>query len=91
MDKHILKTIKELMESGANTALKILGDNEIIRAKRKTYKSFGKKPQKRGNVEIILTIGKPNYSERSFIKSLKKAGEKFPVKHVMLKFAPKKK
>lgn len=38
---------------------------------------------------IRLTIGKPNYAERLFVKKCKKAGEAFPVKKVQLRFYPK--
>jgi len=40
---------------------------------------------------MVLTIGRPNYAEREFIKLCKKAGEPFPVKKMQLKFYPKKK
>lgn len=60
----------------------------IIRAVRKTY---GKKIVK-GNIEIALTIGKPNYAEREFIKLCQKANEPFPVKKLQLKvYNPKRK
>lgn len=36
--------------------------------------------------EFILTIGRPNYLERRFIKHCKNAGEPFPVKNVIKKF-----
>lgn len=61
----------------------------IVRAVRKTY---GKKILK-GNIEIILTIGKPNYVEREIIKAQQKAGVVFPLKAIYTKFAnpkPKK-
>ncbi len=45
-----------------------------------------------GNIEVTLTIGKPNYLERDFIKLCKKAGEPFPVKKVQLKmYSPPRK
>jgi hypothetical protein len=34
--------------------------------------------------EILLTIGKPNYSNRQFIKDCVKAGESFPVKKMRI-------
>lgn len=40
---------------------------------------------------IVLTYGKPNYKEREFIKLCKKAGEKFPVKKIQIKYWPKEK
>jgi len=50
------------------------------------------KPRKNENhIEIVLTIGRPNYAERKFIKLCKKAGEPFPVKKMQFKLYPKKK
>lgn len=40
--------------------------------------------------EFILTIGRPNYAERAFIKDCKAAGETFPVRKVQLKHYSKK-
>lgn len=40
---------------------------------------------------FLVSIGKPNYYEKRFIKACLKAGEPFPVKKVQLKFYPKKK
>ena len=42
-------------------------------------------------VTMVLTIGKPNYAEREFIKVAKKAGEPFPIERVQLKSWPKEK
>ena len=41
------------------------------------------------NIEIILTIGKPNYLEREFIKKCVKAKEPFPVKKIQFQNWPK--
>ena len=72
---------------GSNDVIKATGyinPKLIIRAVRKTW---GRKlPRKGQNVEITLTIGRPNYAEREFIKTLKEAKEPFPVKKVQLKF-----
>ncbi len=42
------------------------------------------------STEILLTIGRPNYAERQFIKKLVKAGEPFPVKKLQIKWRKKK-
>ena len=39
----------------------------------------------------ILTVGAPNYEERTFIARCRKAKEPFPIKKVQLRFYPKKK
>lgn len=65
-------------------ATKYIGPKEIVRAVRQTYKKF--KPRKGENIQITLTIGKPNYAEREFIKLCQKVKEPFPVAGVQLKF-----
>lgn len=40
---------------------------------------------------VLLTYGAPNYAEREFIKTRKKAGEPLPLKKVQLAWWPKKK
>jgi len=35
--------------------------------------------------KVILTVGKPNYMERDFIKDCVKANEPFPVKQIQIK------
>lgn len=61
----------------------------IIRAVRRTSKTY--KPRKGENVQISLTIGRPNYAEREFIKLCTKAKEKFPVRNIQFKFFGSKK
>jgi hypothetical protein len=41
--------------------------------------------------DIILTIGRPGYLTRAFIKACIKAGEPFPIKKMRVKGFPKKK
>ena len=46
-----------------------------------------RKPDRRTRSEtVLLTIGRPAYLERRFIKACLKAGEPFPVKKVQLEF-----
>lgn len=71
-------------------ATKYISPILIVRAVRKTYKLVGRKPNTKGNIEIILSIGKPNYVEREFIALCKKAKEPFPVKKIQLKTWKKK-
>lgn len=62
-------------------ATKYISPTQVVRATRKVY--GGKLIN--GNIELVLTIGKPNYVEREFIKECRKAGEPFPVKNIQLK------
>jgi len=43
------------------------------------------------HVEILLTIGRPNFDECKFIKDCIKAKEPFPIKKMQLKYWPNKK
>jgi methylphosphotriester-DNA--protein-cysteine methyltransferase len=69
-------------------ATKYISPKEIIRAVRTRYQN---KILKNQNIEISLTIGKPNYLEREFIKLCQKSGEPFPIKKVQLKLYNSKK
>lgn len=82
------KVIETLINQNAYKATYYISPKEIIRAVRKRYK-FGKNkktlPRKDHNIEIMLTIGRPNYTEREFIKLCQKAKEPFPVKKIQIK------
>jgi hypothetical protein len=82
MNNNYNEVCDEIVKGGVIKATKYISPVFIIRAVRKL---FGKKIT-RGNIEIVLTIGKPNYTEREFIKLCKKANEPFPIKKVQLKF-----
>ena len=79
--------IETLVAAKAVKATKYISEKEIIRATRTRYgRSFS-----RGNLELTITRGKPNYLEREFIKACKNAKEPFPIKKVQLKYLPSKK
>lgn len=81
MEKWISQVVSLLVKSGMRKATKYVSEKEVITATRRTYQ--GK--ILRENVDVVLKIGKPNYAEREYIKLLKKAGEPFPVKKIVLK------
>lgn len=81
----ISNLIEIILRVDAWKATKFLTEKQIIRVTRKLH---GRKFNSRDNIEISVTIGRPNFAERDFIKKCKKAGEKFPVKKVQLKFIP---
>lgn len=89
--KEIVQVVNDVIRFDALKAVKFIEPNFIVRATRRTF--GGKVRNKRGeNIEINLTIGKPNYLEREFVKLARKAKEPFPVKKVQLKlYSPKKK
>ena len=82
--------VNTLLYNGAKTATKYISEKLVIRA---SLKMAGKKlPAKNARtIEIILTIGAPNYEAREFIKKCKKAKEPFPVKKIQLQFPPQPK
>lgn len=86
------RVLSALEASKAHTSVKYLSDKLVIRATRLMYGPVGKRHIPAGHdLHVVLTIGKPNYIQRTFIKMCKKSGEPFPVKKIQLKFASKKK
>jgi hypothetical protein len=62
--------VERLIVDGAYKSTKfIYGENLTVKATRKRY---NKKILKNGSIEIIITIGKPNYEEREALKKAKK-------------------
>lgn len=84
----ISSVIETLLRTDARQSTKYLSDKDVIRASRVVYtnRKNGKKSFNVYKNEIVLTMGKPNFAEREFIKKCKKAGEKFPVRKIQLKF-----
>jgi hypothetical protein len=77
-----------IIDGGAIKATKYISTSETAKATRRTYKYKGK--SKQTPIEILFTIGNPNYKEREFIKKAKKAGEPFPIKKIQLHFGAAK-
>jgi len=75
---------KEIIDGGAVRATKYNSEKETVKATRRTYKGRVDKNQP---IEILFTIGRPNYKEREFIKDCKAAGVPFPVKKIQVKYA----
>lgn len=81
------KVVETLIETKARVAVAYLSEKFVIRASRQVFKGrlmAGK------STTILVTMGKPNYEAREFIKKCKLAKEPFPVKKIQLKFPPKK-
>ena len=72
--------------TNARKATKYVAPDYVIKASRLS-KYDGRNKQE----SFVITIGRPNYAEREFIKLAKKAGVKFPIKKIQLKFWPQKK
>jgi hypothetical protein len=80
-DKFVGETVNFLVDTSSRKATKYVSDKLVINATRRTYQGKILK----GNIEVVLKIGKPNYQERQFIKLLKKSKEPFPVKNIVTK------
>lgn len=65
-------------------ATKFIAPHLVVRATVVGAKK--KKLRKGSDVDIRLTIGRPNYAERKMIKDLKKSGVAFPVSNIYFTF-----
>ena len=70
----------------------LLGDTRKKRVTKYVSKNYTVKVTKHGRWDnrdhqeiYLVTLGKPNYAERNFIKQAIKAGEPFPVKKLQLR------
>jgi hypothetical protein len=86
--RHVFGQLAErILDGGAYKATKYFGDKLTVKATRKLFKYNGRKvDNRRKAVEIMFTIGPPNYEEREFIKKCFAAGEALPVKKIQVKF-----
>ena len=85
----VCRVVEACLEVGARKAEIYLSPDLVVRATRR-HKLNGSRCSQIHH-EILLTIGKPNYAEREFIRDCKKAGEPFPVKKMQLKWFSEKK
>ncbi len=86
MNKYYSLVIERIREDNlVRRATAYVSPNKIVRATRKF------KERKGGNIEMVLTIGKPNFSEREVIKKAISDKKNFPLKVIYLKLYPLKK
>jgi hypothetical protein len=76
-----------ILVDGAYKATKYLSEKLTIKATRKRYKAYKGKILKGHAIDIVFTVGKPNYEEREVIKRHKKMGMAFPLNHISEKFS----
>ncbi len=69
-----------ILGAGVKRATKFFSPKLTLKATRR-----GRPDRRDKSVEMLFTIGRPNYAERQYIKRLLKAGEPFPVRKVLLK------
>jgi len=70
-----------VLDGGARRATKYLSEKLVVKATIHC--------RARRGASLVLTVGRPNYAERQFIKACKAAGESFPVKKPQIQW-PKK-
>lgn len=75
----VASLLQTLFTTGARKAIKYVSPKQTIKVTRQHPRSG------RGDT-VLVTIGRPNYAERQFIKSAVRAGEPFPVRKPQLKF-----
>lgn len=79
---------EQILVGGAYKATEYLSNKLTIKATRKLYKADGRRVNKKDRrVEIVFTIGEPNYEERERIKQDKKYGT---LPEIAVKFPPAK-
>ena len=75
-----------LIGSEFKSATKYIDEKTVIRA------TWHNKPRSNNHMEcMVVSFGCPNYREREFIASCKKAGEPLPVKKIQFRAFPAKK
>ena len=77
----VRRIVRELAHPTVYRATLFLSDQLTVKATR-----IGRASTHTRAVNARITMGRPNYAERAFIKKCKAAGEPFPVRKVQLKF-----
>lgn len=81
---NLSKVFETLLTTGAWKATLYLSHNEVVRATRIWRRH--RKTQSVKPIEVRLTVGRPNFAERKFVKACQQASQSFPVRKVQLKF-----
>ena len=84
LSREIGRVVFLLWEGRARQAVKYLSPAFVIKATRRNPLDRRAK-----TMEVVVTIGRPGYREREFIKQCQRAKEPFPVKKIQLR--PEKK
>ena len=81
----IARAVESVLELGCRKATVYLNELTVVKA------TALHRPDKRErSVTTLVTVGKPNFLERRFIRVCRKSDEPLPVRKVQLKFWPKK-
>lgn len=85
VERAVARALRTIIARKARTATVILSPTQTVVVSRRH-----KIDRRNTREEFVVTIGKPNYDNRAFIKAAKKAGEPFPIRNVLVKDWPKK-
>lgn len=83
---NVNRVVDTLIESGAHTATLYVSEKLTVRVTRRMFGAKGRRRFDSRSVDLVVTVGRPNYDARAFIRSAKKAGEPFPVRKIQLTF-----
>jgi len=81
------KALSTLARTGARSATVYLSDRLTVKATRVRYRYLGRRPDP-DSFEARVTVGRPNYAARAFIRLATRAGESFPIRKVQLTGVP---
>lgn len=84
LSQEIGRVVFLLWEGRARQAVKYFTPTFVVKATRR-----GSLDVRNKTMEIFVTIGRPGYRERDFIRQASRAGEPFPIKKIQLR--PEKK
>jgi hypothetical protein len=84
--KYVEAVVTALRDNNAYRATKYVSLTEVVRATRRRYHGKDGKLHvlKRENFEVSLTVGRPNFRERNYIKWCVVGKEPFPIKKIHL-------
>lgn len=71
---HVATTLQTVVSSKIKSATRFLSPTDCVKVTRQTPKQRGAHSE-----TFLVTLGKPNFLGRRFVKSHVKAGGKFPV------------
>jgi hypothetical protein len=74
----VAELVDKIVNKGAVSAMRFMGEKEVVRATRRRYKIYKAGNRKDSQISIVVSIGKPNYLDRALIKKTKKNGGALP-------------
>lgn len=83
ISKAVTDVVEHTQRFGYKRATKYLSPKLTVKAARQHRPRRNER-----SVTVVVTIGRPNYVERTFISQCKKAGVPFPVRKTQLRLWP---